>query len=134
MRSQYQTCPSKLFVQATAAPFLNAIYDREPLKQLVWGRVALLGEAAHPTTPHGLRSTNMAIGDAAALRRAFEGHNGDVLSALAAYQAERLAPTTREVRIILLSKICLPIFSAELLQHSCRHRQSLEALVILQEH
>lgn len=42
-------------MQATESPFINAIFDREPLDQFVWGRVALLGEAAHPTTPHGLR-------------------------------------------------------------------------------
>lgn len=42
-------------MQATKSPFINAIFDREPLDQFVWGRVALLGEAAHPTTPHGLR-------------------------------------------------------------------------------
>jgi 2-polyprenyl-6-methoxyphenol hydroxylase-like FAD-dependent oxidoreductase len=51
-------------VQATDAPFINAIYDREPLKQWVFGRIVLVGEAAHPTTPHALRSTNMAIMDA----------------------------------------------------------------------
>ncbi len=44
-----------MIVQATESPFINAIFDREPLDQFVWGRVALLGEAAHPTTPHGLR-------------------------------------------------------------------------------
>lgn len=43
------------WLQATESPFINAIFDREPLDQFVWGRVALLGEAAHPTTPHGLR-------------------------------------------------------------------------------
>ena len=42
-------------LQATESPFINAIFDRDPLDQFVWGRVALLGEAAHPTTPHGLR-------------------------------------------------------------------------------
>lgn len=44
-----------IVVQATESPFINAIFDKEPLDQFVWGRVALLGEAAHPTTPHGLR-------------------------------------------------------------------------------
>ena len=51
-------------IQATKAPFINAIFDREPLQRWVFGRVVLVGEAAHPTTPHALRSTNMAIGDA----------------------------------------------------------------------
>jgi hypothetical protein len=51
-------------MQATKAPFINAIYDREPLRQWMHGRIVLVGEAAHPTTPHALRSTNMAITDA----------------------------------------------------------------------
>lgn len=51
-------------MQATPTPFINAIYDREPLQHLVQGRTVLVGEAAHPTTPHALRSTNMAITDA----------------------------------------------------------------------
>ena len=53
-------------MQATPSPFINAIYDREPLQQLVQGRIVLVGEAAHPTSPHALRSTNMAIMDAGA--------------------------------------------------------------------
>ena len=53
-------------VQATPTPFINAIFDREPLQRLVQGRTVLVGEAAHPTTPHALRSTNMAIMDAGA--------------------------------------------------------------------
>ena len=51
-------------MQATPTPFINAIYDREPLPHLVQRRIVLVGEAAHPTTPHALRSTNMAITDA----------------------------------------------------------------------
>ena len=53
-------------MQETPSPFINAIYDREPLQQFVHGRIVLVGEAAHPTTPHALRSTNMAITDAGA--------------------------------------------------------------------
>jgi hypothetical protein len=54
-RGFVEQSPRHFVSQATQEPFINAIFDREPLKQLVWGRVALLGEAAHPTTPHGLR-------------------------------------------------------------------------------
>ena len=53
-------------MQETPSPFINAIYDREPLQHFVQGRIVLVGEAAHPTTPHALRSTNMAITDAGA--------------------------------------------------------------------
>lgn len=54
-------------MQETPSPFINAIYDREPLQHFVQGRIVLVGEAAHPTTPHALRSTNMAIADAGAV-------------------------------------------------------------------
>ena len=57
---------SECCMQATPTPFINAIFDREPLQHLVQGRTVLVGEAAHPTTPHALRSTNMAIMDAGA--------------------------------------------------------------------
>lgn len=42
-------------VQTTKAPFMNVIYDKDPISQWVFGRVAFMGEAAHPTTPHGSR-------------------------------------------------------------------------------
>ena len=60
-------CPELArLISETAEPFVNVIYDAEPLPRLSWcgGRVALVGDAAHPTTPHGLRSTNMSIVDA----------------------------------------------------------------------
>lgn len=56
-------------IRATPSPFLQAICDKEPLKKMVWGRVVLLGEAAHPTTPHAARSTNMSIMDAVTLSK-----------------------------------------------------------------
>ncbi|KAL3146900.1 hypothetical protein ABBQ38_014872 [Trebouxia sp. C0009 RCD-2024] len=84
-------------MKATKSPFINAIFDREPLDQFVWGRVALLGEAAHPTTPHGLRSTNMAISDAGKLGAAISQHGGDLQAALQEYQQERLPQTAKEV-------------------------------------
>ena len=40
---------------ATPEPWINAIFDREPLRRWAFGRCALVGEAAHPTSPHGLR-------------------------------------------------------------------------------
>lgn len=45
----------KHVLQATEKPFINVIYDKDPLTQWVYGRVALVGEAAHCTTPHGSR-------------------------------------------------------------------------------
>ena len=55
-------------MRATPEPFINAIFDREPLQRWVFGRCVLVGEAAHPTTPHGLRCAARArrIGEAPA--------------------------------------------------------------------
>ncbi|CAM6116199.1 unnamed protein product [Calypogeia fissa] len=85
-------------MKLTPKPFINAIYDRDPLKQLAWGRVVLVGEAAHPTTPHGLRSTNMSIVDAHTLGKAFEKWGPDsIIAALTEYESERLPVTTQQV-------------------------------------
>lgn len=42
-------------MQTTEKPFISIIFDREPLQQIVWDRVALVGESAHPVTPHAGR-------------------------------------------------------------------------------
>lgn len=84
-------------MQATATPFVNALFDREPLDTFVYGRVVLLGEAAHPTTPHGLRSTNMAIADAHCLGQALTQHEDDTDAALQQYDKTRVPATRKEV-------------------------------------
>ncbi|GJM98057.1 hypothetical protein PR202_ga15032 [Eleusine coracana subsp. coracana] len=63
-------CPELArLIKNTERPFVNVIYDADPLPRLAWagGRVVLVGDAAHPTTPHGLRSTNMSVMDARVL-------------------------------------------------------------------
>ncbi|CAN6201211.1 unnamed protein product [Urochloa humidicola] len=91
-------CPELArLVRETAAPFVNVIYDADPLPRLSWagGRVALAGDAAHPTTPHGLRSTNMSVADARELGRCLARWGADAegaapARALAEYEAARL--------------------------------------------
>lgn len=84
-------------IKATRAPFMNVIYDKDPIRQWVFGGVAFMGEAAHPTTPHGSRSTNMSIQDADCLGRCIAAMPEDPVAALHQYQAERLPQTTQEV-------------------------------------
>ncbi|CAM0910145.1 unnamed protein product [Alopecurus aequalis] len=87
-------------IRETAEPFVNVIYDADPLPRLSWagGRVALVGDAAHPTTPHGLRSTNMSVHDArvlgVCLRRWGETPPP---RALAEYEAARLPVVSAQV-------------------------------------
>ncbi|KAK4340826.1 hypothetical protein RND71_039327 [Anisodus tanguticus] len=79
-------------------PFLNVIYDCDPLEQIFWDKVVLIGDAAHPTTPHGLRSTNMSIMDAAVLGKCLEKWGVENLNtALEEYRSIRLPVTTKQV-------------------------------------
>ncbi|KAH6783721.1 oxidoreductase family protein [Perilla frutescens var. hirtella] len=85
-------------IQETKDPFLNVIYDCEPLGQIVWQNVVLIGDAAHPTTPHGLRSTNMSVLDAAVLGKCLEKWGvQNLTSALEEYQSTCLPVTTKQV-------------------------------------
>ncbi|CAI9094468.1 OLC1v1030214C1 [Oldenlandia corymbosa var. corymbosa] len=85
-------------MKETREPFLNVIYDADPLKQLFWDNVVLIGDAAHPTTPHGLRSTNMSILDAAVLGKCLQKWGLENLhSALEEYQSIRLPVVSKQV-------------------------------------
>ncbi|CAI0444406.1 unnamed protein product [Linum tenue] len=82
----------------TKEPFLNLIYDCEPLEKLFWDNVVLVGDAAHPTTPHCLRSTNMSILDAAVLGKCVEKSGVENLSSgLDEYQQIRLPVISKQV-------------------------------------
>ena len=61
-------------IKATPDPFVNDIYDRDPLDSLVHGRIVLLGDCAHPITPHIAKGTNLAIHDAHVLSQALQMH------------------------------------------------------------
>eukprot|EP00262_Sarcandra_glabra_P002763 TRINITY_DN1315_c1_g4_i1.p1 TRINITY_DN1315_c1_g4~~TRINITY_DN1315_c1_g4_i1.p1 ORF type:complete len:421 (+),score=50.75 TRINITY_DN1315_c1_g4_i1:92-1354(+) len=85
-------------MKETKEPFINVIYDCDPLKQLVWDNVVLLGDAAHPTSPHGLRSTNMSIFDAGVLGRCLAKWGIDKLGlALKEFESIRLPVVSKQV-------------------------------------
>ncbi|KAJ4707948.1 Monooxygenase, FAD-binding protein [Melia azedarach] len=85
-------------MKETKEPFINAMYDCDPLNQIFWNNVVLIGDAAHPTTPHGLRSTNMSILDAIVLGKCLEKWGlENLLSALEEYQSIRLPVTSKQV-------------------------------------
>jgi len=69
--------------------------DKDPLARWTQGRVTLLGDAAHPMVPRGSNGAGQAIVDAHAL--AEELARGGAPAALAAYEARRLAPTSKVV-------------------------------------
>ena len=69
------------------------MYDREPLDNWTAGRITLLGDAAHPMVQYLAQGACQAIEDAGCLARQFTRHDGDVVRAFAAYQAERIPRT-----------------------------------------
>ncbi|MCB0654849.1 MAG: flavin-dependent oxidoreductase [Saprospiraceae bacterium] len=78
----------------------DAIYefpmsDRDPLKRWSFGRVTLLGDAAHPMYPIGSNGASQAILDADWLSRCLLNYD-EVDHALQAYDAERV-PATGQV-------------------------------------
>lgn len=85
-------------IKETTDPFVNVIYDADPLEKIFWDNVVLVGDAAHPTTPHGLRSTNMSILDAVVLGICLRKSGLENLrSGLEEYQRIRVQATTKQV-------------------------------------
>ncbi len=70
---------------------------RPPLDRYAFGRIALIGDAAHPMTPFLAQGAAQAIEDAEALARRL-GETNDVEAALAAYSADRVARANRVQR------------------------------------
>ncbi|HEX8392294.1 MAG TPA: FAD-dependent monooxygenase [Longimicrobium sp.] len=70
----------------------NATYDRPPVRRWGAGRVTLLGDAAHPTTPNLGQGGCMAIEDAAALAAALAGAD-QIPAALRRYERSRFRRT-----------------------------------------
>lgn len=78
-------------MEATDEIFEFPMIDRDPLPRWSFGRVTLLGDAAHPMYPIGANGASQALLDAAALARALASDaGGDPATALAAYQEARL--------------------------------------------
>jgi salicylate hydroxylase len=74
-----------------------ATADRDPIDTWVFGRAAILGDAAHPTTQYLAQGACMAMEDAVTLGEALRVHHNDWTKALALYQKSRVARTARIV-------------------------------------
>ncbi|MCU0764272.1 MAG: 3-hydroxybenzoate 6-monooxygenase [Hydrogenophaga sp.] len=75
-----------------------ATADREPIDTWVFGRVTILGDAAHPTTQYMAQGACMALEDAVTLGEALRVHGNNWDAALPLYQRSRV---TRTARIVL---------------------------------
>ncbi len=83
-------------IGAASQCFEYPMVDRDPVDRWTFGRVTLLGDAAHPMYPIGSNGASQAILDARVLALEIQTH-GVVPEALEAYESERRPATARIV-------------------------------------
>ena len=83
-------------IRGASRCFEYPMVDRDPLDRWTFGRVTLLGDAAHAMYPIGSNGASQAILDARVLAREIAAR-GVTAEALQAYEAERRPATTRIV-------------------------------------
>jgi 5-methylphenazine-1-carboxylate 1-monooxygenase len=83
-------------MRAADAVYEYPMVDREPLASWTRGRVALLGDAAHPMYPRGSNGAGQAILDARTLAGCLFDEK-DVVAALKSYEEKRLKPANEVV-------------------------------------
>jgi 2-polyprenyl-6-methoxyphenol hydroxylase-like FAD-dependent oxidoreductase len=79
-------------IRGAATMYQYPMVDREPLPTWHFGRVTLLGDAAHPMYPVGSNGASQAIIDARVLAREL-ALQPSIAAAIAAYDAQRRPPT-----------------------------------------
>lgn len=95
-----------------------ATADREPISQWTFGRITLLGDAAHPTTQYMAQGACMALEDAVTLGEALRVCNNDIHQAFDLYQKSRIA---RTARIVLSSREMGKLYHAHGVQRLIRN-------------
>jgi len=83
------------FFRAADVVLEYPMVDKDPLPAWSFGRVTLLGDAAHPMYPRGSNGAGQAILDAKALAERLA--KGEVVPALKDYEAQRLGATANVV-------------------------------------
>jgi 3-hydroxybenzoate 6-monooxygenase len=69
--------------------------DRDPILNWTDGRVALLGDAAHPTLQYMAQGACMAMEDAVCLAHEVESYAGNIVQAFESYRMKRVNRTAR---------------------------------------
>ena len=82
-------------IKAAGIPGRWALLIRQPLPRWTWGRVTLLGDAAHPMLPFLGQGAAQAFEDAAVLAHCLAGRQEDPALALRRYESERLGRASR---------------------------------------
>lgn len=94
----FDWCNVPAMIEAADQVLEYPMVDKDPLPRWSHGRATLLGDAAHPMYPRGSNGAGQAILDARCLADRLAECGGDVVAALAAYDAERREKTARVVR------------------------------------
>ena len=84
-------------VRASRQVLEYPMVDQDPLQRWTFGRLSLLGDAAHPMVPRGSNGAGQSILDARCLADALARMPDDPAAALAAYEAARLPATAKVV-------------------------------------
>jgi 2-polyprenyl-6-methoxyphenol hydroxylase-like FAD-dependent oxidoreductase len=87
-----------------------ATADREPIARWTYGRVTLLGDAAHPMLQYLAQGACMALEDAVTLGEAVKAAGGDLERGFAHYERARVA---RTARVVLLTREMGRIYHAK---------------------
>ena len=88
-------------VECTPDPFQNDIYDIAlPMETFASGTICVLGDAAHPVTPHAVKGSNLTIQDAFVLASVAQ-HANSLQEMLAEYSRVRVEECNRT---LLLSR------------------------------
>ncbi|MBT2304162.1 FAD-dependent monooxygenase [Variovorax paradoxus] len=98
LRAQYVAYhpEARALLDACDTVLKTALYERDPMPAWSAGRMALLGDAAHPMLPFMAQGAGMAIEDAVVLARHLEGvPMSDVAAALRRYERARIERTSQ---------------------------------------
>ncbi|MNE09162.1 3-hydroxybenzoate 6-hydroxylase [compost metagenome] len=95
-----------------------ATADREPIDQWTYGRITLLGDAAHPTTQYMAQGACMAMEDAVTLGEALRVSDNNIAQAFETYQQARVS---RTARIVLSSREMGKLYHAQGVQRLVRN-------------
>ena len=87
-----------------------ATADREPIGRWSFGRVTLLGDAAHPMMQYLAQGACMALEDAVTLGEAIDAEAGDIERGFRRYERARVA---RTARVVLLTREMGRIYHAK---------------------
>ena len=87
-----------------------ATADREPIDKWSFGRVTLLGDAAHPMMQYLAQGACMAMEDAVTLGEALKAERGDLERGFLRYERARV---TRTARVVLMTREMGRIYHAK---------------------